>query len=92
MQEENEIEVDLKAYVPYALFTYAIDHLEQKDKVRFYYDLKGRDGKSGIMKACRIEQLGRTVLLVPKDQESAVEQFLKKWNCKSGRRLVWAAR
>ena len=30
------------------IYTYSTKHLPKKDKVRFYYALKGRDGKTGI--------------------------------------------
>jgi hypothetical protein len=67
--------------VEYSMFTYSIDHLEQKDKVLFYYALKGRDGKSGILKDCRIHQLGRTVILVPETLSSGFSEFLAHWKC-----------
>ncbi len=60
--------------------TYSTEHLAKKDKVRFYYALKGRDGKSGLVKNLRIEQLGRTVLLVPQRYQEDMEQFIRLWN------------
>ena len=39
------------------LFTYSTEHLQKKDKVRFYYALKGRDGKTGVVKKYRIDHL-----------------------------------
>ncbi|MFQ5621110.1 MAG: hypothetical protein ACE5FT_04665 [Candidatus Nanoarchaeia archaeon] len=68
-------------YVPYSLVTYSTSHLSKSDKVRFYYALKGRDGKSGIIKSCSIEQLTKTVLLVPPDQSTEVKEFLEYWKC-----------
>ncbi len=65
-----------------AIFSYSIEHLLKKDKIRFYYALKGRDGKSGIVKRCRIEQLGRAVLFVSKEYEKEVKEFLDYWKCK----------
>ncbi len=63
------------------LFTYSTKHLQKKDKIRFYYSLKGRDGKSGIVAKYDIEHLGRTVLLVPSQFASDVKQFLELWGC-----------
>jgi len=71
-------DIPLKGMV---LFTYSIDHLAYKDKVRFYYALKGRDGRSGILSKRGVEQLGRTVILVPDSLASEFENFLRYWKC-----------
>ncbi len=84
-------EVDSKEYskyVPKVIFTYSTEHLLKKDKVRFYYALKGLDGKTGIVKRCKIEQLGRTVLLVPVQFANEVNDFLKYWKCEFQQRRV----
>ena len=70
------------------LFTYMTEHLGYTDKVRFYYALKGRDGKGGIVVDAHVEQLGKTVLLVPKEHAQSVEEFLKFWKCAYARRRV----
>lgn len=70
------------------LFTYSTKNLLAKDKVRFYYALKGRDGKTGIVKSLKIEHLGRTVLLVPRKHDEEVQQFLRHWNLSFTRRKV----
>ena len=69
-------------YSPKVIFSYSIEHLEKKDKIRFYYALKGRDGKTGIVKQYKIKQLGRAVLLVEEKFANDVEEFLKLWECK----------
>jgi len=69
------------------IFNYKIKHLQVKDKVRFYYALKGRDGKSGIIKDYKIEQLAKGVLLTDIPQE--VEEFLKFWKCDYNKREVF---
>ena len=79
-----------KSYLPSVIFSYSIEHLLQKDKVRFYYALKGRDGKTGIVKRYKIEQLGRAVLFVPDKQAAEVEQFLQYWKCKYQKEEVLA--
>jgi hypothetical protein len=70
------------SYDEMVLYTYSTQHLLKKDKVRFYYALKGRDGKSGIVKKYGIEHLGRTVLLVPARFSDDVKGFLELWKCK----------
>ena len=75
--------------VPKVIFTYSIEHLSKSDKVRFYYAIKGRDGKSGVFKEWDIEQLGRAVLLVPEAREKEVRDFLVFWKCAFNSRRVW---
>ncbi len=79
---------DYSKFIPRVIFTYSTEHLLKKDKVRFYYALKGRDGKTGIVKRCKIEQLGRTVLLVPEKFASDVDGFLRFWKCEYQQRRV----
>jgi len=81
-------EVDKGSYREMTLFTYSTKHLLKKDKVRFYYALKGRDGKSGVVKKYNIDHLGRTVLLVPIKFSNDVNEFLELWECKFGRKEV----
>ncbi len=64
-----------------AIITYSLTHLAQKDKVRFYYALKGRDGKTGIIKTCQIKQLAKGVLQVAPKHVSQVIEFLQYWKC-----------
>ena len=75
-------------YTEKVLFTYSTEHLPKKDKVRFYYALKGRDGDSGIVVGYEIDHLGRTVLLVPQKFESQVDEFMQYWKCKHQKRNV----
>lgn len=75
-------------YISKFIFQYSTKHLPKKDKVRFYYALKGRDGKSGIVVSLKIEQLGRTVLFVSEKAEKEVEDFLNFWKCSFKKRKV----
>jgi hypothetical protein len=79
---KKEVKIRSDKFIPKAIFSYSIAHLLKKDKIRFYYALKGRDGKSGIVKRCKIEQLGRAVLFVHKEYEKDVKEFLDYWKCK----------
>lgn len=73
--------VDSTQYSEMVLFTYSTEHLLKKDKIRFYYALKGRDGQSGIVKQYNVDHLGRAVLLVPKEFAKDVDDFLNYWKC-----------
>lgn len=70
------------------LFNYATKHLNNTEKVKFYYALKGRDGKSGLVKALRLTQLGKGVLLAPVRHGEEVEDFFKLWNLSFSKRLA----
>jgi hypothetical protein len=73
---------------PMVLFTYSTIQYLKKDKIRFYYALKGRDGKSGIFKATNAVQLGRTVLMVSPQFENEFIQFLRVWNLPFTKRKI----
>jgi len=62
------------------LFSYKLSNLQYKDKVRFYYALKGRDGKSGIIQKTQATQLAKTVLLVPLKHDQEFQDFFALWN------------
>ena len=64
MSIQKRVQIDSNDYKSMFLFSYSTQHLLKKDKIRFYYAVKGRDGKSGIVKDYKIEQLGRAVMLV----------------------------
>lgn len=71
----------MKKMRPRTIFAFSTEHLLKKDKIRYYYALKGRDGKSGIAKKYAIEHLGRAVLMVPDEHSQELEQFFKYWKC-----------
>ncbi|MBS3119340.1 hypothetical protein J4475_00795 [Candidatus Woesearchaeota archaeon] len=73
---------------PYVLFTYTLHHLPYKDKIRFYYALKGRDGKSGMLAETKSRQLAKGVLAVQPEHQASVEEFLKFWKCSYTREEV----
>ena len=59
------------------LLLYSTSHLNSTDKVKFYYALKGRDGKSGIVKQLNIRQLAKSVLLVDHHHQEDITSFFK---------------
>ena len=70
------------------IYTYSLLHLLKKDKVRFFYALKGRNGKKGILQRLKIEQLGRTVLLALASKEKEMDEFFAYWQCKPKKKRV----
>ena len=70
------------------IYTYSTEHLQKKDKVRFYYALKGRDGKSGLIKRTNTIHLGKTVLLAPLEHDRELQEFLSYWKCPYTRRTI----
>ena len=64
------------------IYTYALKHLLKKDKIRFFYAIKGRNGKKGIIERLNIIQLGRTVLLAPANKEKEIDEFFTYWQCR----------
>ncbi len=65
----------------FVLVTYSTRHLEKKDKVRFFYAIKGRYGSQGVIRLYNIEQLAKTVFLVPINNINDVKSFLEFWKC-----------
>ncbi len=72
----------------YILFVYSTSHLVKKDKIRFYYALKGRDGKSGFVVRTRSKHIGRAVLLVPVEFDKDFQDFLSYWKCSFKKRRI----
>lgn len=81
--KNKEISLDTKI-----LFSYEISHLQYKDKIRFYYALKGRDGKSGILSRTKTFQVNKGVLLVSQKFDLEFQDFFRFWGCKFTRMKV----
>ena len=79
---------NLNDYKEMMLFGYSTKHLLKKDKIRFYYALKGRDGKSGIIKSLKAQHLARGIVLIGINQSKEFKSFLDYWKCEYvGKRL-----
>lgn len=61
------------------LINYDSYWLSNTGKVKFYYALKGRGGKSGVIKYYNIEFLGKGVLLVPRTHKKDIISFFETW-------------
>ena len=70
------------------IYAFSTKNLQKKDKVRFYYALKGRDGKSGIVKKANIEHIGKGVLIAPYIYDEEVSQFFRVWNLNYSKRMA----
>ena len=81
MAKKNSANISTNNYKSMILISYSTEHLLKKDKIRFYYALNGRDGKSGIIKDYKINHIGRAVLLVPSEFEKEIKGFLELWKC-----------
>lgn len=78
MKKESLESVNLEKGIDFYFYTW---HLLKKDKIQFYYVLKSKDGKLGIVKHTKIEQLSRAVLLTLGELCTTVESFLNFWKC-----------
>jgi hypothetical protein len=70
------------------IYSFSSKNLQKKDKIRFYYALKGRDGKSGIAKKAKIQHIGKGVLLVPYVYDEELTQFFRVWNLNYSKRTA----
>lgn len=65
---------------PRVLFKYDTSKLSYTNKIRFYYALKGRDGKTGVVKSTNSDFLAKTILLSPVSSDGQLISFFKEWN------------
>ena len=66
-------------FLSYSLFTYKLKNLSHNDKTKFTYSLIGRGKNQGILKKLNAKPLGKAVILLPIQNSSFFEDFLKKW-------------
>ncbi|MBT5274329.1 hypothetical protein HOH11_03100 [Candidatus Woesearchaeota archaeon] len=64
------------------IYVYSSSHLTPTERVKFFYALKGRNGKPGILDTTQSVFFAKSVLSVLPAQFEEIEQFLKEWNCK----------
>ena len=64
------------------IYVYSSSHLTPTERVKFFYALKGRNGKPGILDTTQSVFFAKSVLSVLPNQSEEIEQFLKEWNCK----------
>ena len=78
MKQQNEQEIGLNS----TLFIYSSSHLSGSNKVRFFYALKGRDDKLGLIKETNSRFLAKSVILAPASKTELWRSFFKFWGCK----------
>jgi len=64
------------------IYVYSSSHLTPTERVKFFYALKGRNGKPGILDTTQSIFFAKSVLSVLPNQSEEIEQFLKEWGCK----------
>ena len=63
------------------IYVYSTSHLTPTERVKFFYALKGRNGKPGILDTTQSIFLAKSILSVLHSQSGEIEQFLKTWDC-----------
>lgn len=66
-------------FLSYSLFTYNLKNLNHNSKTKFTYSLIGRNKEPGILKKLNAKPLGKGAVLLPIENSSFFEDFLKKW-------------
>ena len=64
------------------IYIYTSSHLTPTERVKFFYALKGRNGKSGILDSTQSSFLAKSVISVSVTNTKEIEAFLKTWKCK----------
>jgi len=59
--------------------SYNLEVLGGKDKVRFLYALRGRDGKSGIVSFYNLDIVGKNVVLASSNYKNELISFFNTW-------------
>ncbi len=70
------------------LYWYDLKHLEQKDKVRFFYAMKGRNGKKGFVSEIGGTSLARGVIMAPVSNDDKMREFFDTWKVPYSRRRI----
>ena len=66
-------------FLSYSLFTYNLKNLDHNNKTKFTYSLIGRGKNQGILKKLNSKPLGKGAVLLPIQNSSFFEDFLKEW-------------
>lgn len=71
-----------------ALYWYDLKRLKQKDKVRFFYALKGRKGKKGFIDEIGGACLAKGVIITPVSSDDKLREFFDTWKLPYSRRRI----
>jgi predicted nucleotidyltransferase len=75
-------------FLSYSLFTYKLKNLNHNDKTKFTYSLIGRGKNQGILKKLNAKPLGKGVFLLPIQNSSFFDDFLKIWKIDYNKRNI----
>jgi len=75
-------------FLSYSLFTYKLKNLNHNDKTKFTYSLIGRGKNQGILKKLNAKPLGKGVFLLPIQNSSFFDDFLKRWKIEHTKRNI----
>ena len=64
------------------IYVYNSSHLTSTERVKFFYALKGRNGKPGVLDSTQSIFLAKSVISVAQTNAKEIENFLKTWKCK----------
>ena len=75
-------------FLSYSLFTYKLKNLNHNDKTKFTYSLIGRGKNQGILKKLNAKPLGKGAVLLPTQNSSFFDDFLKIWKIDYNKRNI----
>jgi len=70
------------------LLWYSLERLNKSQKVQFSYALKGRDGKSGLLKKYNGNYLGKGSIMIPVEADDEFREFFINWKTPFNRRRI----
>jgi len=70
------------------LIWYGLEKLNKSQKVQFSHALKGRDGKSGLLKKYNGKYLGKGSLMIPIEADDEFREFFINWKTPFNRRRI----
>jgi predicted nucleotidyltransferase len=70
------------------LLWYSLEKINKSQKVRFSYALKGRDGKSGLLKKYKGKHLGKGSIMIPIEGDDEFREFFINWKVPFNRRRI----
>lgn len=79
---------EMLGYESKALYWYELKKLDQSEKVRFYYALKGRKAGGGILEELEGKHLGKGVITVPLEGDDEMREFFLDWEVPFHRREI----
>lgn len=81
--------MDASRFSKNVLFTFSTAELSKTNRVRFFYALKGRGRKQGIVEDLNAIHLGPGAVLVPSRFSGTMERFLIGFNTSHQRLDMW---